>query len=765
MMLTARGLCFLALLALVPGSIPAADDSSWRVEVGKAGKAATALVEVKARNSSGSAFCIHPSGLFLTNTHVVQAINFPPNMRLPPADIRLVLNPGQKTEKAYTARVIRSDRDQDLALLRIEGVKDLPALTLGSDVKLTELEEVVACGFPFGAFLTPGRQESPAVSINAGSVTSLRHKDGRLHRIQLDAALNPGNSGGPVLDRSGKIIGMVVSGVQGGTGVNFAIPVSVLAGFVARPDIEFNPPPLDAANLYTPVAFEARVVPIIPAAAPLTVELSLKPARGGKERTFRMEGAEGKYRASAVPLEPPPGPLTLRLLARFDNGTLNATLTDRAIKVGDREVKLSEVRSVQIEPGSALQLRDGSRIDGPLSGLDAVPVLLGGQTLTVDLRKAESLEVAPAADVNMLWYTLVVREGQKEILRQSESLFIRGLVPAPAARTGSASIIPPTLEGNRVERTLGERVTDVAVGGGGRYLVLHLPRQRKLAIFDVNVAKVVGHIPINGDGARFTAGLEDVLVVLPATGTIERWSLKTLERDVAATVPLKGTLKGVAMGSASHGPLLIYTGAGNEPLERPSFALVNPTTMRPMINELNLGNAAHMHVTGNTTLHIRASANGRLFGLWCTNQSPTGMGVILYADPLTTMYYAHNSFGHVVPGPDGRILFTRFGRYAPPLQLIEQVGSPNPILPACHGDQYLSLPPPGKGSAVTVRAPGKDQPITTLTDVGLPDAVEDNITHDFTLDKRVHLIPEARLIITIPTSNDRLVLHRLVSLK
>ena len=131
--------------------------------------------------------------------------------------------------------MIRADKDLDLALLRADGVKDLPALSLGSVDRITETMEVVALGFPFGKLLDAQPNEYPAVSVNIGSVTSLRMKDGALHRIQVDAALNPGNSGGPVLGPDGKVVGVVVAGVRG-SGVNFVIPVSHLTTFLARPE-------------------------------------------------------------------------------------------------------------------------------------------------------------------------------------------------------------------------------------------------------------------------------------------------------------------------------------------------------------------------------------------------------------------------------------------------------------------------------------------------------------------------------------------------
>ena len=262
--------CLSALLIL-GGSLgggAGAQDSLARVEVARIGKAATALVEVKARHGYGSAFCIHPSGLFLTNEHVVQG------------DVTLVLNSSLKTER-LAAKVVRSDKELDLALLRVDGVSDLPALRIGSDDELAELMEVVAVGFPFGQALASERKGYPAVSVNAGSITSLRQVGGLLHRIQLDAVLNPGNSGGPVLDRSGKVVGVVVAGVEG-RGVNFAIPANEVTRFVMQPEIQFDPPTLNAANICKPVVFEANVVPILPTSGPLIVDLTLKPSRGSE---------------------------------------------------------------------------------------------------------------------------------------------------------------------------------------------------------------------------------------------------------------------------------------------------------------------------------------------------------------------------------------------------------------------------------------------------------------------------------------------------
>src|SRR5262249_7722496 len=150
----------------------------------------------------------------------------------------------------------------------------------------------------------------------------------------------------------------------------------------------------------------------------------------------------------------------------------------------------------------------------------------------------------------------------------------------------------------------------------------------------------------------------------------------------------------------------------------PSFSLLNPESMRLINSELNTQNARELEGSYRDLVHLRASADGRVFGLGCTSHTPSGMGIIHYTEAMTRPYYVHNSCRYVVPGPDGRTLYTRLGRYQlaglgqPP----ERLDNDNPMLPACRGDQYLILPAPGRGGAPTVEVPGKERPIATLAD-------------------------------------------------
>ena len=746
-MIAIRPLFVLALLLIGAPGGRTADEPLTKVQVGKIGKAGTALVESRDqdRQISGSAFCIHPSGLFVTNEHIAQG------------DLQIVLNPGLKDEKVHKAVVVRSDKILDLALIRVEGVKDLPYLTLGSDEKLTELAELVAIGFPFGSDLTPDRKGYPEVSVNVGSITSLRKKDDMLHRIQLDAVLNPGNSGGPVLDMNGKVVGVVVSGVKG-SGVNFAIPVSTLAKFVGRPDIEFEPPTLTPANIHKPTLFEARVVPVIPPETPLTVDLVLEPV-GGPKQTHRLEAEGGKYRASPTPLTAPKGPLKVRLSAQFADGQINGTITDRTMKVGDREVRFSELHGVRPGPKPQITLADGKGIEGVVSGLADTQVQIGGQTLSMNLDRATALRFSPAVEADRVEYTLIIRQGRSEVHRQSGFLLSRGFLTASLNGPRGLAITPPLLEADKAVRKLASTVTDVAVAGGGRYLILKLASEQELAVFDVSAAEVIGHIPMRDPTARFTAGLEHVIVVLPETGKIERWDLQTLERTHSKPIPVDGEIKSVVMGSASRGPLLIHWAKGMKPLDEAPYTLADTSTFK--VIEADIKSPTHTgRGRSRDKAHLRASADGKLFGVWQSGISPGGFGTIIVNESGTESYYAHSGEGYVVPGPDGKNVFTGAGRQVPKVSMTETLPRGDRELPACQGDYYLTLPPVGTDGAVSVGVLGRLRPIATVNDLDLPGPDAPSLDHDFTFDKRIHLIPDARLIIVIPSTNDRLVLRR-----
>lgn len=165
------------------------------------------------RGGSGSGVILSPDGLILTNSHVVQGAK---RANVTVADGR-----------GFSGRVLGDDPGTDLALVRIDEDTALPAAKLGDSKKLKPGEIAIAIGNPFGF----------AASVTAGVISalgrSLRSKSGRLIEdvIQTDAALNPGNSGGPLVSSQAEVIGINTAIISGAQGICFAV-ASNTASFV-----------------------------------------------------------------------------------------------------------------------------------------------------------------------------------------------------------------------------------------------------------------------------------------------------------------------------------------------------------------------------------------------------------------------------------------------------------------------------------------------------------------------------------------------------
>jgi S1-C subfamily serine protease len=169
------------------------------------------FLNVIPRKGTGSGSIIDPRGYILTNEHVIGD-----------GKLEVTLADGKK----YKAKLIGSDPDTDLAVLKIEAPKEsLTVIPMGDSADLKVGQKAMAIGNPFGLGQT----------LTAGVVSSvgrtMRAENGTLVEdiIQTDASINPGNSGGPLIDSSGKLIGItsaIFSPTGASVGIGFAIPVN-----------------------------------------------------------------------------------------------------------------------------------------------------------------------------------------------------------------------------------------------------------------------------------------------------------------------------------------------------------------------------------------------------------------------------------------------------------------------------------------------------------------------------------------------------------
>src|SRR5579863_3596123 len=213
--------------ATAPEPVPADDqallDAYSRAVIDVVDRVGPAVVRLavqsgQSRGGTGSGVIVAPDGLILTNSHVAAHSRTGTAAR-----IEVTTADGQDLH----ARLVGDDADTDLALIRVDEPVTLPAAALGDSKRLKRGQLVIVIGNPLGF------ESTVTTGVVSALGRTLRARNGRLidDVIQTDAALNPGNSGGPLVSSHGEVVGINTAVIMGAQGICFAVAANT-ANFV-----------------------------------------------------------------------------------------------------------------------------------------------------------------------------------------------------------------------------------------------------------------------------------------------------------------------------------------------------------------------------------------------------------------------------------------------------------------------------------------------------------------------------------------------------
>ncbi len=717
-------------------------------------KAATVFVKVTAGplHATGSGFVMKVegnTGYIVTNDHVVNPdlaalrglVRRGLALTRSAPEVTLVFWSGTKQEQSFRAEVVAADPERDLAVLKVAGVADLPKpIDISARIKLVETLPVTVFGFPFGEALAL-HEGNPSITVSKGSVSGIeRDKQEQVAAVRIDGALNPGNSGGPVVDAEGRLVGVAVATIRGAH-IGLAIPAGELAKMLDGRvgEISVTAKSVNAAN--AEVEVDVRLIDPLKRIQSVTVHY----LRADLVKDNPLADKDGNW---------PELPGTQRVQLRLDRQRAMGTFLvlaadkDKAFTLQASYVDgagrriYAQPRSLPLSPqGPALAMRpppadfNRPRVPAPRQN---PPLVVPAPQLPPFLTQPPQPQKPPAA---------------AKPSKPLAPITYRPFVPKAA----------------KEEVALPGSVADVAVGGGGRYLILPLAGQKKLAVFDVQQGKIAKYLPVAEEVMHFAAGATRLVVVYPNAKILQIWNLTTFEKERSAALP--GSLTGdeihqVCMGSASPGPLFVYL-----PHEKRTLALdlTSLETTEVRWNHWGPGNAYG-------PLHMRASPDGTMLLGWAGGWA--GLAMAIFDGGLQVGTYDKFEFSlgaFALPSSDGRLIFTPWAIVARDLTAakVPELQHKAYLVPAHEPGYFLAL----RGSGALPNSPYGPEGAVNLPGVSAVDFYTDDRKRLFTLsdcdelkagsnlywERRVHYYPRAGLLLTLAklAGNDRLVLRRI----
>jgi hypothetical protein len=263
------------------------------------------------------------------------------------------------------------------------------------------------------------------------------------------------------------------------------------------------------------------------------------------------------------------------------------------------------------------------------------------------------------------------------------------------------------------------------------------------------------------------AGADKLVLIVRDQNLVQRWDLRTLQKELTATLPTVTQIDSAVAGYASAGPLMLVTRNGPKFLD---FATLKPVEIK---EEQSSAFNGYWH---SGQLEARASADGSTFAAWALNSSPSGIRILTLEGNTARASYEHNSAGALIPSYDGSLLFTTAGGiYSSDLKpVVAEQFRGSTCLPSYHPSYFLAIRY-GAESGSPRSKPGNCATVSVYTTldkrllITLPEFSEVSRGQQYgfrpeglPVEKRIHFFPSANLILTVGDTRDQLVLRRFV---
>ncbi|HWG47787.1 MAG TPA: serine/threonine-protein kinase [Gemmataceae bacterium] len=318
------------------------------------------------------------------------------------------------------------------------------------------------------------------------------------------------------------------------------------------------------------------------------------------------------------------------------------------------------------------------------------------------------------------------------------------------------AIAAPHLTESKVEIRLSEPFAQVRTGGGGRYLVFHLKKAKKLAIFDVSQAKITREIDAPSDDVLFAAGRDKLMVVVPGQRLLQRWDLHTGKREKTVPISDERPIRMAVMGCNSDGPLMVWSGGK---VQLWDVGHMQPYTVKGLTFE---GDARW-------GFDLRVSADGQTFICWATAISDRHYAVmhLRNAEAINLVSPDGHTFnGHwAMPNADGSLVF-RFGAgiYNGDMKIIAADSFKGAVLlPTEDPRFFLAVREESRNTnQVSICANADCRPVFTVR--GVEKVTGSSLNSRWGQvngEPRIHYLHSAHVLLTLPESNDRVVVRPL----